>query len=61
MRGQEGAKLFGGGYYAARFASLGEAMAEMKKKKKKIKTPTRQWHKEARLLAVPVQRSLMES
>jgi hypothetical protein len=59
MRGQEGAKLFGGGYYAARFASLGEAMAEMKKKK--IKTPTGQWHKEARPLAVPVQRSLMES
>jgi hypothetical protein len=34
-------------------------MAEMKKKK--IKTPTGQWHKEARPLAVPVQRSLMES
>ena len=41
----------------ARFASLGEAMAEMEKR---IKTPAGQWRKEAQLLAAPVQRSLME-
>jgi hypothetical protein len=41
----------------ARFASLTEALAEIEKR---IKTPTGQWRKEARLLAAPVQRSLME-
>jgi len=40
-----------------RFASLAEAMAEMEKR---IKTPAGQWHKEAGLRAMPVQRSLME-
>jgi len=43
--------------HPARFASLGEAMAEMEKR---IKTPAGQWRKEAQLLAAPVQRSLME-
>jgi hypothetical protein len=41
----------------ARFASLGEAMAEMEKR---IKTPVEQWRKEAQLLSAPVQRSLIE-
>jgi hypothetical protein len=40
-----------------RFGSLAEALAEMEKR---IKTPVGQWRKEARLLAAPVQRSLME-
>jgi hypothetical protein len=40
-----------------RFGSLGEAMAEIEKR---IRTPEGQWRKEARLLAAPVQRSLME-
>ena len=43
--------------HPARFASLGEAMAEMETR---IKTPAGQWRKEAQLLATPVQRSLME-
>jgi hypothetical protein len=41
----------------ARFASLGEAMAEMEKR---IKTPAGQWRSEAQTLGGPVQRSLME-
>jgi hypothetical protein len=41
----------------ARFACLGEAMAEMEKR---IKTPAGEWRKEAQILARPVQRSLME-
>jgi hypothetical protein len=40
-----------------RFASLSEALAEMEKR---IKTPAGQWRREAKLLAAPVQRSLME-
>ena len=40
-----------------RFGGLGEAVKEMEKR---IKTPAGQWRKEARLLASPVQRSLME-
>ena len=41
----------------ARFGGLNEALAEMEKR---IKTPAKQWRKEARLLARPVQMSLME-
>jgi hypothetical protein len=41
----------------ARFGSLNEVLAEMEKR---IKTPAKQWRKEARLLARPVQKSLME-
>ncbi|MEI8003516.1 MAG: Nre family DNA repair protein, partial [Methanothrix sp.] len=41
----------------ARFGGLAEALAEMEMR---IKTPAKQWRKEARLLAAPVQRSLME-
>jgi hypothetical protein len=41
----------------ARFASLTEALAEMEKR---IRTPAGQWRKQARTLAVPVQRSLMD-
>ena len=42
----------------ARFASLAEALAKMEKR---IKTPAGQWRKEAGMLDVPVQRSLMKS
>jgi hypothetical protein len=41
----------------ARFASQAEALAEMERR---IRTPAGQWHKEAKLLAAPVQRSLLE-
>jgi hypothetical protein len=41
----------------ARFAGLAEALAEMEKR---IRTPAGQWRKQARTLAVPVQRSLMD-
>lgn len=40
-----------------RFASLGEALAEMERR---IRTPPGEWRKEAKLLAKPVQRSLLE-
>ncbi|MDQ1261718.1 MAG: repair protein NreA [Euryarchaeota archaeon] len=40
-----------------RFASLGEALTEMEKR---IRTPAGEWRKEAKLLAAPVQRSLMD-
>ncbi len=40
-----------------RFSSQAEALAEMDRR---IKTPAREWRKEAKLLAGPVQRSLME-
>jgi hypothetical protein len=40
-----------------RFASLGEALAEMERR---IRTPPGEWRKEAKLLAAPVQRSLLE-
>jgi hypothetical protein len=40
-----------------RFAVLNEALAEMEKR---IRTPAGQWRREAKLLAAPVQRSLME-
>jgi len=41
----------------ARFAGLAEALAEMEKR---IRTPAGQWRKQARILAGPVQRSLMD-
>jgi hypothetical protein len=40
-----------------RFASLAEALAEMERR---IRTPGSQWRKQAKLLASPVQRSLLE-
>jgi hypothetical protein len=40
-----------------RFASQAEALAEMEKR---IRTPAGQWRKEVKLLAAPVQRSLLE-
>jgi len=40
-----------------RFASLGEALAEMERR---IRTPPVEWRKEVKLLAAPVQRSLLE-
>jgi DNA repair protein NreA len=40
-----------------RFGGLNEALEQMEKR---IKTPVKQWRKEARLLARPVQKSLME-
>jgi hypothetical protein len=40
-----------------RFASQAEALAEMERR---IRTPPKEWRKEAKLLAVPVQRSLLE-
>jgi hypothetical protein len=40
----------------ARFASLAEALAKMEKR---IKTPAGQWRKEAGMLDVPMQRSLI--
>lgn len=40
-----------------RFASLGEALVEMERR---IRTPPKEWRKEAKLLAAPVQRSLLE-